>query len=143
MLVETTALGFLYGPTLVLLAVSVLVAVGRLTSGSVPGRPESGAPTDSAPTDSAPADSPPADSPPAGGEPDFGLLVPVATVPGEQAAQLRAALRAHGVRATLGPAASASGRPSGFAPGGRAHVLVFAGDLPRARRALRQAWDDR
>ena len=60
---------------------------------------------------------------------DFGLLVPVATAPTrEDAEMLREVLTSHGIRCTIAAAAS---------PGGgrkrSMHVLVFLGDADRAR----------
>ncbi|WP_154677004.1 hypothetical protein [Parafrankia discariae] len=131
---ETTALGFLYGPTLVLIAVGVLVAVCRLTS------------TPDAPTDhdtGADGGSDGDAGQPGGGRrgDDFGLLVAVATVPSEQAERLRATLTGSGVRATLAPArpVPAPLSPHGdllYLAGELQHVLVFTADLPRAVRAL-------
>lgn len=114
---ETTALGFLYGPTLALLVTIVLVAAGRWASGFESRR-------------AGRADSQ-----------DFGLLVPVATVPTAEAYQLRAVLRGGGVRATCAPA---SPSPTLVSWRGeilrraraRSHVLVFAEDAQRAALAL-------
>ncbi|CAI7976408.1 conserved hypothetical protein [Frankia sp. Hr75.2] len=137
MIMETTALGFLYGPTLVLIAVGVLVAVCRLTS------------TPDAHTDHDPDADGGADG--GTGHPggdrradDFGLLVAVATVPSERAERLRATLIGSGVRATLAPArpVPAPVSPHGdllYLAGELQHVLVFAADLPRAVRALAQS----
>lgn len=138
---ETTALGFLYGPTLVLIAVGVLVAVCRLTS-----RPD-------AHTDHDADHDPGVDGGADGGTghpdgdrrvDDFGLLVAVATVPSERAERLRATLTGSGVRATLAPArpVPAPVSPRGdllYLAGELQHVLVFAADLPRAVRALAQS----
>jgi hypothetical protein len=76
---------------------------------------------------------------------DFGLLVPVATAatPAE-AERLRSLLRRHGLRSTSAPlpAAAAAGGPVGVPAGAAAaghapwQVLVFAGDVARARRAV-------
>ncbi|TCJ40254.1 MULTISPECIES: hypothetical protein [unclassified Parafrankia] len=142
---ETTALGFLYGPTLVLIAVGVLVAVCRLTS-----TPD--AHTDHDADHDADHD-PDADGGADGGTghpggdrraDDFGLLVAVATVPSERAERLRATLIGSGVRATLAPArpVPAPVSPRGdllYLAGELQHVLVFAADLPRAVHALAQS----
>jgi hypothetical protein len=75
---------------------------------------------------------------------DFGLLVPVATAatPAE-AERLRSLLRRHGLRSTSAPllAAVGAGGPDGGPAGAAAahapwQVLVFAGDVARARRAV-------
>ena len=80
---------------------------------------------------------------------DYGTLVPVRTVPStDEAEQVRAALAAAGVRATVAPALgpehgepvhiSASGYvlPRRTGPVG-VHVLVFPGDVARAEDALK------
>jgi hypothetical protein len=60
------------------------------------------------------------------GPTDFGLLVPVTTVPDSAAAAgLRGLLGQHGIRTTLAPG-----------PAGGLIVLVFAADEPRARALL-------
>jgi len=60
---------------------------------------------------------------------DFGLLMPVATAPTrEDAEMLREVLTSHGIRCTIAPASPLGGgrkRPM--------HVLVFLGDADRAR----------
>ncbi|CUU56513.1 hypothetical protein Ga0074812_10841 [Parafrankia irregularis] len=156
---ETTALGFLYGPTLVLLTIGVLVFICRLTSGSAPrgraGSPRNGSARPRSPRDGTSRHSGRRRRGPQRGHPrnrasragrawpgarqpqDFGLLVPVATGPKERAAQVRAVLAAGGVRATLGPAGTVRARHG--RPVELAHVLVFANDVPSALRTLRQA----
>jgi hypothetical protein len=60
---------------------------------------------------------------------DFGLLTPVTTAPTrEDAEMLREVLMSHGIRCTLAPASSA-----GSSRKRAVHVLVFLGDVDRAR----------
>jgi hypothetical protein len=76
---------------------------------------------------------------------DFGLLVPVATAAtAAEAERLRLLLRRHGLRSTAAPLPAAVGAggpdgvPAGAAAAGQApwQVLVFAGDVAQARRAV-------
>jgi hypothetical protein len=62
---------------------------------------------------------------------DFGLLIPVATAPTrEDAEMLRDVLQNNGIRCTLAPVKAASGRR------GAMHVLVFLGDADRAKNLV-------
>lgn len=61
------------------------------------------------------------------GPPDYGLLVPVASLPSYAvASRVRDRLRSHGIRSTLGPAAD-----------GAVQVLVFPTDRSRAEAFVR------
>ncbi|WP_462186817.1 MULTISPECIES: hypothetical protein [unclassified Frankia] len=114
-----TAGAFLLEPLIALLAVGLLMAIGRWAH--APARPR-----------------------PAGSVPghDFGLLVPVVTVdtPAE-ITRLRAALWARGIRSTwvtapAGPIRIDAAGNIIARPRDRRHVLVFGTDANRAARAL-------
>lgn len=60
---------------------------------------------------------------------DFGLLIPVATAPTrEDAEMLREVLMSNGIRCTLAPAGGSRRRSM--------HVLVFLGDADRAKNVV-------
>ncbi len=102
---------YLLGPVAALVAVGVLILASRWAFGSSR-RP-------SAPRQPA-------------GPPDYGLLLPVATVRSrEDASMLRELLAEAGIRGTVAPAASTRGRPATDF-----QLLVFPATAARARELL-------